>query len=132
MQKCKNTKRGLKLSENQTRKGLQNGLQMQTKCKGFSAKNCLFLHNVLNVGIMQYILNLREKRLFCARFARFFAQNTRFAHLFARYLHKYEKLVFAAFPAFLPLNPPLFCFNPAIFHILPTTLMQGKMQNRCK
>lgn len=98
---------------------------MQTKCKSFSAKNCLFLHNILNVSIMQYILNLREKRLFCARFTRFFAQNTSFVHLFAHYLHKYEKLVFAAFPAFLPLNPPLFGFNPTIFCLLPTTLMQG-------
>lgn len=88
---------------------------MQTKCKVFSAKNCLFLHNVLNVSIMQYILNLHEKRLFCASFARFFAQNTSFVHLFAHYLHKYEKLVFPALLAFLPLNPPLFMLQPRNF-----------------
>ena len=81
---------------------------------------------------MGYLPNLHEKRLFCACFALFFAPNTSFVHLFARYLHSYEKMVFPAFLAFLPLNPPLFGFNPAIFHILPTTLMQDKMQNRCK
>jgi hypothetical protein len=41
-------------------------------------------------------------------------------------------MVFPTFLAFLPLNPPLLFFNSAIFRILPTTLMQGKMQNRCK
>lgn len=106
------------------------------KCKRnakvFSAKNCPFLCNTLNVSIMRHLSSLHEKRLYCARFARFFAQNTRFVHLFARFLHSYEKLVFPAFLAFLPLNLPLFGFNPAIFHILPTTLMQDKMQNRCK
>ena len=79
---------------------------MQTKCKVFSAKNCLFLHNALNVSIMGYLSNLHEKRCFCVRFALFFAQNPRFVHLFARFLHSYEKMVFPAFAAFLPLNPP--------------------------
>ena len=106
------------------------------KCKRnakvFSAKNCLFLHNALNISIVWQFFNLHEKRLFCARFARFFDQNPRFVHLFARYLHSYEKMVFPTFLAFLPLNPPLFMLQLRIFHILPTTLMQGKMQNRCK
>ena len=81
---------------------------------------------------MRCLSNLHEKRLFCVRFALFFAQNTRFVHFFARFLHSCEKLVFPTFLAFLPLNPPLLFFNSAIFRILPTTLIQGKMQNRCK
>ena len=94
------------------------------KCKRnakvFSAKKHLFLRNVLNISIVRCLSNLHEKRLFCVRFALFFAQNTRFVHLFARFLHSYEKLVFPTFLAFLPLNPPLLGFNPAISHILPT------------
>lgn len=69
---------------------------------------------------MRCLSNLHEKRCFFVRFALFFAPNTRFVHLFARFLHSCEKLVFPTFLAFLPLNPPLFGFNPAIFHILPT------------
>ena len=83
-------------------------------------KNYLFLHNALNISIMRYLSNLHEKRLFCVRFARFFAPNPRFVHLFACFLHSYEKMVFPTLLSFLPLNPPLLFFNPAIFRILPT------------
>lgn len=69
---------------------------------------------------MRYLSNLHEKRLFCARFALFFAPNTRFAHLFARFLHSYEKMFFPALLAFLHLNPPLFMLQLRIFHFLPT------------
>lgn len=116
MQKCKNIKLGLKPSDNQSCRGLQNGLQMQTKCKGFSAKNRLFLHNALNISIIRRLSDLHEKRLFCARFALFFAPNPRFVHLFARYLHSYEKMVFPTFLSFLPLNPPFYAPTPHFPH----------------
>lgn len=82
-------------------------------------KIAYFLCNALNVSIMWYLSNLHEKRLFCVRFALFFAQNTRFVHLFARFLHSYEKLVFPTFLAFLPLNPPLLCSNSAFSTFYP-------------
>lgn len=39
---------------------------------------------------------------------------------------------FSRFSGIFTPKSPLFGFNPAIFRILPTTLIQDKMQNRCK